>query len=366
MPYDGMGKYIESKADNTYDVIGFGDVGGIGQLIYHTFRFKDYEFEEGSGGAWFLKPIVYKGMEPDLDKANGFSGKELFRELYNLGKKINDFSEERPYVDLIIEFCKDMAHPYYIDTVYSMIADEQFDIIDDGEMLERDSMFSLSSFMRDLECFYTAAQFYFALKKVCIGDGDDAFDLAHEGKFFEGLPHFEKYKHEEYFQEHKLEKGEITPQELLAEMIADKEKAKKQKFQDVTWFAREPFDYYEELRGQLMDMIPDFHMRLKVNPRNNQVVFAADVHSVFDIAWYTLARMIVDFGPPEEGGQTRDLKEGILITCLHCGEAFIRDNNRQLYCKKDECQKAHNAARQRKYRANQKLTETKTRDKEKE
>ena len=363
MPYDGMGNYIESKADNTSDVIGFGDVGGIGQLIYHTFRFKDYEFEVGAGESWYLKPTIYKGMEPDLDKENGFSGKEIFRELYNLGRKINDFSEEKPYVDLIIEFCKDVAHPYYIDTVYSLMTDKQFDIADDGEMLERESLFSLSTFMHDLERFYTAAQFYFALKKVCAGDGDDAFDLAQEGKFFEGLPFFEKYKHEENFQEYKLEKGEITPQQLLHEMIAEQKKTKHREQKEVTWFAREPFDYYEELREQLMDMIPDFHMRLKINPRNNQVVFAADVHSVFDICWYTLARMLVDFGPPEEGGRIRELNEGAIITCLHCAEAFIRDNNRQLYCKKVECQRAHNAARQRKYRANKKLAETKAKNK---
>ena len=110
-------------------------------------------------------------------------------------------------------------------------------------------------------------------------------------------------------------------------------------------------------------MIPNFRMRLKINPRNNQVIFAAVVHSFFDIAWHTLVRMIVDLDPPEEGGKTRELKEGILITCLHYGEAFIRDNNRQLYCKNDECQKAHNAARQRKYRVNRKLGETKTKDK---
>lgn len=59
------------------------------------------------------------------------------------------------------------------------------------------------------------------------------------------------------------------------------------------WFAREPFDYYEELQDQLMEMIPDSHMRLKVNPRNNQVIFAADGHSIFDICWDTLARMIL-------------------------------------------------------------------------
>ena len=363
MPYDGMGNYIESKADNTSDVIGFGDVGGIGQLIYHTFRFKDYEFEVGAGESWYLKPTIYKGMEPDLDKENGFSGKEIFRELYNLGRKINDFSEEKPYVDLIIEFCKDVAHPYYIDTLYTLMTDKQFDIADDEEMLERESMFSLSTFMHDLESFYTAAQFYFALKKVCAGDGDDAFDLAQEGKFFEGLSYFEKYKREENFQEHKLEKGEITPQQLLDEMISERKKKKLQEHKEVTWFVREPFDYYEELRDQLMEMIPNFHMRLKINPRNNQVVFAADVHSVFDICWYTLARMVVDFGPPENGGRTRELNEGALITCLNCSEVFIRDNNRQLYCKKDECQRAHNAARQRKYRANKKLAETKTKNK---
>lgn len=364
MPYDGMGNHIESKADNTSDVIGFGDVGGIGQLIYHTFRFKDYEFEEGDGESWYLKPIVYKGLEPDLDKTNGFSGKELFRELYNLSRKINDFSEKTSYVDLVIEFCKGVAHPYYIDTVYSLMADKQFDIADDGEMIERESLFSLSNFMHDLESFYIATQFYFALKKVCAGDGDDAFGLAQEGKFFEGLPYFEKYKREEYFQEHKLKNGEITPQQLLDEMIAERKKRKSKEQKEIAWFAREPFDYFEELRDQLMEMIPDFHMRLKINPRNNQVVFAADVHSVFDICWYTLARMIVDFGPPEEGGLTRKLNEGALITCMHCAEAFIRDNNRQLYCKKVECQRAHNAARQRKYRANKRLTETKAKNNE--
>ena len=71
---------------------------------------------------------------------------------------------------MVIEFCKDVAHPYYIDTVYSMMTDKQFDVIDDGEILKRESMFSLSTFMRDLESFYTAAQFYFALKKVCAGN----------------------------------------------------------------------------------------------------------------------------------------------------------------------------------------------------
>ncbi len=363
MPLDGMGNYIESKADNTSDVIGFGDVGGIGQLIYHTFRFKDYEYEMVAGETACLKPIVHKGMEPDIDKANGFSGKELFRELYNLGKKINDFSEKKSYDELIIEFCKKVAHPYSIDSLYTMLLNEQITAAEDGFMIEKEAMFSVSYFMHDLKNFYTAAQFYFALKSECAGYGEYAFDLASEGKFFDGLPFFEKYKLERCFEEHEPVRDETSTDDLIKEMKADRKKAAKQALEETTSFVREPFDYFDELRDQLIDIIPDFHMRLKVNPRNNNVIFAADVHSVFDICWYTLARMIVDFGPPEEGGQTRELNEGALITCLHCAEAFIRDNNRQLYCKKVECQRAHNAARQRKYRTNKKLAETKAKNK---
>ncbi|MBF1125025.1 MAG: hypothetical protein HXL59_05510, partial [Solobacterium sp.] len=56
-------------------------------------------------------------------------------------------------------------------------------------------------------------------------------------------------------------------------------------------FYTEPYDEYEKLRERLIDCIPDFKLRLKVNPQNNRLVFSADVNSVFDIAWYVLERM---------------------------------------------------------------------------
>ena len=363
MPLDGMGNYIESKADNTSDVIGFGDVGGIGQLIYHTFRFKDYEYEITAGETVCLKPVVHKGMKPDIDKVNGFSGKELFLELYNLGKKINDFSEKRPYDELLIEFCKKVAHPYSIDSLYSMLLNEQVTATEDGFMIEREAMFSVSYFMHDLKNFYTAAQFYFALKAECAGYGEYALDLASEGKFFDGLPFFEKYKLERCFEKHEPVKDETSTDDMIKEMKADRKKAAKQVPEETISFVREPFDYFDELRDQLMDIIPDFHMRLKVNPKNNNVVFAADVHSVFDIAWYSLARMIVDFGPPEDAGQKKIKREGTLTTCPICGEAFIRRNNRHTYCDNIECKRAYDAQRAQKSRDKLKLEATKAKSK---
>lgn len=67
-------------------------------------------------------------------------------------------------------------------------------------------------------------------------------------------------------------------------------------------FVTEPYDNYGELLDKLIERIPDFNMRLKVNPKTNRIEFSADVNSVFDIAWFTLARMISE-DPPRK---TRD------------------------------------------------------------
>ncbi len=83
-------------------------------------------------------------------------------------------------------------------------------------------------------------------------------------------------------------------------------------------FYTEPYDEYEKLRERLIDCIPDFKLRLKVNPQNNRLVFSADVNSVFDIAWYVLARMMSEDPAPEEIGKEDERPEEIMICCHHC------------------------------------------------
>lgn len=43
-------------------------------------------------------------------------------------------------------------------------------------------------------------------------------------------------------------------------------------------------------------MIPDFRIRLNVNPQTGKLVFTTNVYSVFDICWYTLARKLSEDG----------------------------------------------------------------------
>lgn len=277
------------------------------------------------------------------------TGSDLLTGLCNLAKKIDDFSEKKPYTDLIIDWCKDNAHPYSIDFIYNGLTDKNFDIATDADIIARDGVFSISDFMRDLGKLYNAVRFYIALESVCLGEDEAAKNLYSEGRHFEGLPFFEHFKLD--FEKPDIDYSSANG-DLLKEMQLDaaymQEIPKNDDEEDC--FVREPYDCYEELRDKLMDAIPDFKMRLKVNPATDRLVFSADVDSVFDICWYTLARLISGGPVPKSKGEEDDVAEGIMICCHNCGDFFIRRNSRQEYCDKDECQRARNAKNQKNFR----------------
>ena len=50
MPYDWQGNEIESKAERHTNMLGIGEIGGVGQLIYHSVRFTDYRYYDSSWG----------------------------------------------------------------------------------------------------------------------------------------------------------------------------------------------------------------------------------------------------------------------------------------------------------------------------
>lgn len=56
--------------------------------------------------------------------------------------------------------------------------------------------------------------------------------------------------------------------DLLKMMQLDAEVTKDRQHHD--GFVRVPFDYYEELQQKMVDMMPDFRVRLKVNPKTRK------------------------------------------------------------------------------------------------
>lgn len=364
MPYDWKGDYIASRANKNTGVLGFGEIGGVGQLIYHNFRFAAYTIMSDETEGAIACPICDKENPPDLTPKEHLSGKDILSSLCDLAKKIDDVDSTVDYREAILDWCMQNMHPYAIDYLYESLTDENFEIDRiDAELVARDGIFSFRAFMDDLGKLYNAARLYMALEALCFADNAPAYNLYQEGRFFEGLPYFERYKVN-------TEVPDIDVSAAKGNILAEMQRyndyfAKHPKEEpEPGEFYTEPYDEYEELRGRLMDWIPDFKLRLKVNPENNCVVFSADVSSVFDIAWYVLARMMSEDPAPEDIGKEAERPEGIMICCHHCGRFFFRNFRQQQYCKRKECQNARNAKNQREFRRRKAIEKAQAKKKE--
>ena len=237
--------------------------------------------------------------------------------------------------------------------------DEEFSAERFGFLVERDGRFSFAQFMRDLEKLYQATQFSFALDRLRANDDAAALALDEDGKYFQGLPFFNQYRFDpddspfvfygeaegDLLEEMRLE------QEAQIEYDADSEEWGETKAEG---FVRDPLADYDNLREQLLDLLPSFNLRLKTDSKTRKAVFAADVESVFDIAWFALARKISEDAVPESVLAQRSEDEGIIMTCQFCGEAYVREKgSRRITCGREECQRARLRINKRNSRKNQ-------------
>lgn len=332
MTFNWNKESIESKADKDTELPEFGELGDIGRLIYHNFRFTRYIIEGDDDGRLLAYPVCDEKNPPDITPKDGLTGKAVLTGLCDLARRIDDFKEPLGYMELIDRWCRENMHPYAIDSLYSALTEDHFkpDGLD-AELAARDGIFSVDGFMAELGKLYHAARLYIALERLCFAGREPAFDLCEEGRYFERLPILERYKH-----------GTEEPRPPKGELAA------------------EPCDDYERLRSALTDCIPNFKLRLKVNPLTGRLVFSADVYSVFDIAWYTLAQMMTEDPAPESIDKEAERPEGVMICCCHCGRFFIRSARHQQYCDKAECQKARNAKNQRDFRRRRAIEKAQT------
>ena len=353
MPFNWNGDYIPSKADKTTDILWAKEIGDIGQLIYHPFRFTSYDISY-DGKDYCAYPVCKKGQEPIFPNDDTLTGRGILVSLCNLAKVIDSFENKIPKEQLIIRWCMENMHPYSIDFIYSELV-ENFDINTiDAEMVEHDGIFEIDRFMNDLGKLYNAVRFYVALEGILFAEDDVAYNLYEEGRYFESYSYFEKYKHAVPEVPDDVVGEPTTPQELLESMMRTnqyiEEHPVEQPPEGSFDFDNNPYDDYDELRKTLADFIPEFNMKLKLNSATGRYEFSADIYSVFDIAWYTLARMISEDPALENRVNNDSRPEGIMICCRNCGKFIIRKSNRQEFCDSEECQKVRNARKQKAYR----------------
>ena len=352
MPYDAYLNEIPSKAEKKTNLLTFGDIGGVGQLVYHNFRYRAYSLAADDTGKMLAVPTVNEDTTLDVEQKEDLDGNTILTSLCDLARRIDSFETKDSYQDAILNWCTIHMHPYRIDeiyTLYSCEADIGMEMA--GKIAARDGIFAIDQFMADLGRLYYAARLKRALDGVAIAEEEDAYNLYAEGRFFEAPAVFEKYKN----------RTPIVPDELIEnggdinivdamQLERQHEASHPQEPVPEGAFAEEPYDDYESLRERLLECFPDFRLRLKAHPKDGRIVLSAEVDSVFDIAWYALAHLITEEPLPQDIGKTQMHPEGILATCKNCGHYFIRRNSRNHYCDREECQKARNARNQREFR----------------
>ena len=355
--YEEYDNNIDRHRRKRLPALGFGDIGGAGQIIYNLVRFQEYDWDSVEDRDVII-PMCDAGHSFILPNEDSHTGKEILVSLYNLAKKLNDPGETRSFMYEILDWCKQYGNPYGVDELYALITDPAFDSSMNREV-EGIGTFQLGRFLYDLGKLYTIASYYFALQGIALGKDDLAYDLNAEGRFFEGLPFFEKYK---YFEvEDPAYDGvdlSVAEGNLRREILLLAEYRKNHPVMEsddpseeieTGEFKQVPYDEYDELYDMLLDIMPSFEIRVRRNPKTKQIVFAAGVESVFDIAWLALARKIADEVPAEKKGSAADRK-GAIRVCPYCREAFVQNSNRQITCGKPECNRERTKRNKRRER----------------
>ena len=75
----------------------------------------------------------------------------------------------------------------------------------------------------------------------------------------------------------------------------------------------------------------------------------AGVHSFFDIARYAFARMVAHVAPPADADPDYMFSQGSILTCMACGNYFVRHSSRQRYGNNPNCQTERNNCKARAY-----------------
>ena len=94
------------------DVLSFGEIGGVGEMTYHTVRFPRYELRYEGNIALLCPRYEKDDVLIDHQADTLLTGQELLVSLCNLYRAINDPNCKENYIEMIAEWCSSNIHPY--------------------------------------------------------------------------------------------------------------------------------------------------------------------------------------------------------------------------------------------------------------
>lgn len=289
--------------DIELELKGKSIIGGIGDIKKKTIRF--HSFRTGMENGQSMIYAIYEPSHPPK-LFNGYSsGQDLLVELTNLHIETYQLNEEDAG-EVIIGWCRTHIFPYYNygDLTVSIAKDN--DPADSWDLL-----------VNVVECYsFPVAKMRQNLKKL----HRDMMSVFAVKSLLEG----------EYYQA-KCYLDAIVPK-VDTQIIEGWQKSHKDR--QLIWA--------EEF---LNTNLPKFELKVEVNMSTGRLELAPEVKSVFDAAYYALARFVtVNSGALDDwGGKTN------ITFCQGCGRAFIKRGNRQKYCSTPECQSIRNQRKSKDY-----------------
>ncbi len=338
---------------------GFTEIGGIADTAYRLVRYDDYMFEDGVTIEKYNlvneDMIVNKNplSIPTLDGDNTITGKKLLISLLKLADEIDKNCKTKyETADKIIDWCKKVAHPYDIDKLYEKYEadylgeepEEPIDLVYDGS-------FRYYDFMHDLCDLYDVVINWYVFSELIRGNIDYAYNLNENKPSFMLNSIYEEYKrkiNEKWMnrtskERHKWIRDNYTG-DFIETMIKEQETHSIYgELLSKEDFRKNVLKYKKKIYKKIISYIPPAKMKLKYIDDSGNAEFRAEINSVFDICWYTIARMIAANAPQQDedldyGGDR--WKEGTLGVCANCGSFFIKNNSVQKYCDNATCKAA--------------------------
>lgn len=295
----------------------FTEIGGIGEMIYKAVRFPEYipEYNHDSKEDE-IKPLFTFLVRPTSGTDYSITGQELLASLCNLYKRMNAPDNAESTTDLVWDWCRKNIYPYNIDELCDVIEKGNFMDPYFLEHLQLYATFEVKKFISDLCKLGTVFEYYDVLQKVRYAhDVPTGRNLYYEGRICDSLRFLEKYR--QY----------TDDTEYLEHFNAD----------------------YDDRIFDALKMFPDFKMRVKQDKKTHKTEMCAEIHSVFDIAWYAFARIVADVAPPADVDMDYMFSQGSILTCMCCGGYFVRHSSRQRYCDNPDCKAERNNRKARAY-----------------
>lgn len=306
------------------DFFSITEIGGVGEMVYRAVRFPEYvpEYDEEDMEEKIV-PICTALHRPESGQDYSLTGQDVLVSLCNLYKEVNNPDYIHNDTNLIWNWCRNNLQPYNIDVLCDMTENDYISNYLSNELVGWGT-FKVSDFIKDLCKLGTAFEYYDTLQKVRYNhDVASGRALYYEGKWCDSLLYLEEFRHCE------------TDEEYLKEFN----------------------EKYHYLMQCLLDSFPDIRWRLKENEKTRKIEMAAEVQSVFDIAWYSFARLVADVAPPVDEDLDYMFSQGSILTCMACGQYFVRHSSRQRYCNNPNCQAERNNRKARAYYERKKITE---------